>query len=283
MIHVYRPDTLRDLLALLAAAEGPRYCLAGGTELVARQQAGLIGDSLWADIGAIPDFRGIRKDGEDLWIGAATTHSEVVESPLLGGFAPALVEACAAIGSPQVRNQGTIGGNVACGSADADAVCALLTLDAEVELAARRERRRLPLADFATGPEITVRRPEEVVLGVRFPARKHLRGAYRRVAPRNGATRAKAAVAVSAVLREGEIEHVRVALGGVGPRVLRALGTEKRLLRDPWSAATLARAMETAVAEARPLDDLRSSADYRRRMCGILLKRALDGIGLPLE
>ncbi|MBI3272359.1 MAG: FAD binding domain-containing protein [Planctomycetes bacterium] len=283
MIQVYRPETLAELFELLARLEGERRCLAGGTDLLVQAQDAPPAAASWLDVSAVPELRGISKEKDRVRIGSATTFADCAESPLVQGYAPALAQACGRVASPQVRNRATLGGNIAGAAPDADAVPALLSLDARVLLGSERGSRSIALGRFYPRPCRTVLRADEVILGFSVPAKKHLRGAFLRRGPRHVPGRSTLSLAVSAVLREGAFIELGIAVGAATPRPVRAPLTEALLLQRPWGAETLAAALETLQSELPFTDAPGASAAYRSHLAGVFLKRALAEIGMGTE
>jgi CO/xanthine dehydrogenase FAD-binding subunit len=199
-----------------------------------------------------------------------------MESPLVREHAPALPQACGVIGGPQIRNRGTLGGNLANASPAADTVPALYVADAVVEIGSVSSRREVPIAGFFTGRRRTVLAQDELILGVRIPRRPGVRAVFRRLGQRQAQAISKVSVAVAMSFREGRPDHVRVALGAVAPTVVRAVETERILVEGGHTA--LLRAREIVKKEISPIDDLRSTREYRRAMAGILLERAVRAV-----
>src|SRR6185503_18531934 len=167
------------------------------------------------DLTGVPELKGIQEQDGHLWIGAATTHTEMMRSALVASAAPALPPACAVIGGPQIRNRGTLGGNLANASPAADTLPALYAADAIVELCSVSERRELPIAHFFTGPRQTLLAPDELILAVRVPKRQGLRGAFLRLGQRQAQAISKVSVAVTAAFEDGVATDVRIAFGAV--------------------------------------------------------------------
>jgi xanthine dehydrogenase FAD-binding subunit len=197
----------------------------------------------------------------------------MVASPLLRRFAPALPEACAVIGGPQIRNRGTLGGNLANGSPAADCVPPLYAADAVVELVSISARRELPIERFFTGPRQSVLEPDELILRVRIPKRAGVRAAFLRLGQRQAQAISKVSIAAALTFQDGRPDWARVAFGSVGPTVIRAREAEKALLAG--GPEGLRAAADAARGEVQPIDDLRSTRDYRRAMAGVLLERAI--------
>jgi xanthine dehydrogenase small subunit len=269
----HRPRTLEAALELLSMHEGAVRPLAGGTDILVRARDAQQCRAALLDLTAVPDLKGIEERRGELWIGAGSTHTEMLRSSLVARYAPALPQACAVIGGPQIRNRGTLGGNLANASPAADTVPALFAADAVVDLVSVTERRQVPIADFFTGPGRSVLAPDELILGVRVPRREGVRGAFLRLGQRRAQAISKVSVAVAITFRNGRPDWVRVALGAVAPTVVRAPHAEAALLSGGHEG--LQRAREAVRGEVRPIDDLRSTSAYRREMAGVLLERAV--------
>jgi carbon-monoxide dehydrogenase small subunit/xanthine dehydrogenase small subunit len=272
-----RPRSLEEALEVMAQHRGERRPLAGGTDLLVELRDG--GEPLRSqlfDLTGVPELFGIENRGDSVWIGAATTHTMIAASPIVAEVLPSLPPACALIGGPQIRNRGTLGGNIANGSPAADAVPPLLAADAVLELVSYSERREVALADFYTGYRQHVLERDELIVGVRIPKRKGVRGTFLRLGQRQAQAISKVSVAVAMTFRGGQPEWARVALGSVAPTVIRAPETERALLAGGYEG--LKRAMEAIRNEVRPIDDIRSNREYRREMSAVLLERAIRQI-----
>jgi carbon-monoxide dehydrogenase medium subunit len=269
----YRPRSLEEALELMAPGTGEVRPVAGGTDLLVEAVDGKQDRARLFDVSAVPELRGIEDRGDHVWVGASTTHTEIMESALLARVAPALPQSCAVIGGPQIRNRGTLGGNLANASPAADTVPALFAADAVVELVSISARRAVPVADFFTGYRKTVLAVDELIVGVRVPRREGVRGAFVRLGQRQAQAISKVSVAVALTFEGGRPRWVRVALGSVAPTVVRAPGAEAALLAGGWDG--LQKARQAVRDEISPIDDLRSTRDYRREMAAVLLERAV--------
>jgi CO/xanthine dehydrogenase FAD-binding subunit len=275
-VRFERPRTLKRALTLLAGGEWT--VLAGGTDLLVRVRDGLRPPAL-LDVTGLGSLRGIRESDGFLLVGALATHADLDASRKVRSLATALAEAAAVMGSPAIRNRGTVGGNLLNASPAGDTVPPLVALEAEVELASACGTRVVPVAALATGPGKSARRPDELLTVVRIPVRPGRRSAFARLGTRKALAIAKVSVAVAArATEDGRLADVRVALGAVGPTVFRATGAESALEGRVPDAATLEAAAEAVKADARPITDLRSTDEYRREMCGVLLRRALASL-----
>lgn len=266
-----RPSHLAEALALLAG--GGWRLLAGGTDLYPGAGARLAGDVL--DITALAELQGITR-GDGLRIGAATTWSAIAEAslpPALAGLQAAALQ----VGGRQVQNAGTIGGNLCNASPAADGVPALLTLDAQVELASPRGTRRLPLAGFLTGPRQTARAADELLVALYIPEPALLgQGGFLKLGARAYLVISIAMVAVRCVTKGVIVTDFAAAIGACGPVACRQPMVERALIGAPL--AGLAARLRPEDLTLAPIDDIRASAAYRREAAFELLCRAVEGV-----
>jgi CO/xanthine dehydrogenase FAD-binding subunit len=269
----FRPRTLEEALEILAQRGHEVRAVAGGTDILVQAKDGRPERAALFDLTAVRELKGIEDRGEHVYLGATATHSEMIASPLLRRWVPALPEACAVIGGPQIRNRGTLGGNLANASPAADCVPPLYAADAVVELVSISARREVPIDEFFTGPRRSVLEQDELILGVRVPKRTGVRAAFLRLGQRQAQAISKVSIAAAMTFKDGRPDWARVAFGAVAPTVIRAREAEKALLDG--GPAGLRAAAEAACAEVHPIGDLRSTLDYRRAMAGVLLERAV--------
>lgn len=268
--------TLDDALGALAA-EPDATVLAGGTDVMVDVNAGRRRLGAVVAIGRVAQLRGWRVEGGTLRIGGATTYTDMLEAAF-AAVAPGLAEAARTVGSPQIRNAGTLGGNIATASPAGDTLPVLAALDAVVVLAAAAGERRVALTELITGPKRTGIGPGELVVAVEVPAGPGRPQEYLKVGTRNAMV---IAVASCALVLDRPRRRVGVGLGSVGPVPLRAPAAEawaaERIEWDHRSAAPALAAEfgRMVAAEARPIDDHRSTAEYRRHAVGVLAGRAL--------
>jgi xanthine dehydrogenase small subunit len=269
----FRPRSLEEALEILAQRAGEVRAVAGGTNVMVAVREGRVDAGVLFDVTAVPEMQGIEERDDGLWLGALATHAELAASPLVEKGAPVLRVACGSASAPQIRNRATLGGSLASAAPSADAVVALVASDAILEIVSVSARRELSAAELATGPGETLLAPDELIVGIRVPRRNGVRGAFVRLGQRRGPSVAKVSVAVNMTFKDGRPDWVRVALGGAAPTVLRAPLTEKALGAGGYDA--LQQGKEALRAEVRPLDDLRTSREYRREMAVVLLERAV--------
>ena len=269
------PKTVDEALGLLVDPGGRP--LAGGSDLIPLMQADKLRPERVIDLGRLPALRDIRQDGDGLVrVGALTTHAQLEASALLWKRATALAQAARSVGSVQTRQRGTVGGNLAHASPAADVALALLALEAQVTLCSLQGTRQLSLGEFLTGPGQTACRDDELLTEVAFALPGPASGsAFYKLGKRSAMIIAVVGVAAVLVLGDGLIRDARIALGSVAPTVIRAPQAEALLRNRPPGEALFRQVGEAARQEARPIDDFRASAEYRRRMVAVLTRRAL--------
>ena len=291
--EVVRPRRLAEALAALADPDRPMP-LAGGTDLFVLLNEGRAPARRYLDLTLLDELRGIESSAAGLRLGARTTYTDLRHSRAILQRAPILAEMAATIGAVAIQNRGTLGGSLGNASPAADPAPVLLALDATVELARRAgrriERRTLALADFFTGYRATAARADELVTAVSIPASALAgwRYAYRKVAARRAQAISKvvAAVGVSGPARADRPDRpacpgaARIAFGSVAATTVRARAAEGVLAGRKLDLAAAAEARAALVAhDIRPIDDLRSSADYRALVAGRILVTLLADLG----
>jgi CO/xanthine dehydrogenase FAD-binding subunit len=271
------PESVEGAVRALADRPGATV-LAGGTDLMVEINDGRRSPDHVVAVARIPELAGVRVSDGFLEIGAAATFAELERDPV-AQFAPALAYAARTVGSPQIRNAATIGGNLATASPAGDSLPVLLALGASVVTAGPDGRRNVPVADFFTGPKQSVLGPAELVVLIRVPVRRGPQD-YLKVGVRNAMVIAVAALGISVDL---DARTVSVGLGSVGPTPLAARDAGAWLAeRARWSEdgievtdADAGEFGDRVAAAAQPIDDHRSTAQYRRRAVAVLARRAL--------
>ena len=262
--------------ALREIASGGVRPIAGGTDLmVAIAAAGGVSDVPLLDLWALDELRGIHVEGGDLVLGALTTYAAMLRSPLVRQRLPVLAEVASVVGAAQIQNRGTIGGNIATASPAGDTLPLLLATDAAIMVGSVRGERTIRADEFFTGYRQTARAADELVLRVRIPLRDGRRLRFRKVGTRRAQAISKVSVAVSWQEEDGRWRDVRVALGSVAERPVRARATEELLEGAPPNAETAELAGRAVAAGISPIDDLRSTAAYRRAATGRVLRRII--------
>ncbi len=262
-LELLEPRTVREALSMLRD-EGPLVPLAGGTDVFVSLNAGTEARRRFLNLWGLRELAKIEMRGSALTIGALATFTDIVGSPPVERHFPMLAAAAREIGGLQIQNRATIGGNVANASPAGDSLPVLLAMDATVVLESHAETRKVPFGEFYTGYRQSVMRPDELIRAIEVPL---VRGRqwFRKVGTR--AAQAISKVVFAAV----RAPRPRIALGSVGATVLRARRTEDLLA----SGGSLAEAQRMLMDEIRPIDDLRSTAAYRRRVAANLLARFL--------
>jgi CO/xanthine dehydrogenase FAD-binding subunit len=264
------PRNLEHALALIGGQWKP---FAGGTDLMVLFEAGKLRHKKFVSIWGLPELKGIDVRPEHVTLGALTTYTEVRQHPILTAEFPLLSQAAADTGGIAIQNRGTLGGNIANASPAADTPPALLVYGAELELISAAGSRWIPYAQFHTGYKQMLMRPDELIARIRVPrGREGWRHYYRKVGTRRAQAISKVCFAAAARMESGGIADVRIALGSVAPTVLRCYQTEESLKRDPSAArAVLSR-------EIAPIDDIRSTSNYRLRVALNLLDEFVAAI-----
>ncbi len=271
--------TLQEALSLLERFAGRARIVAGGTDLMLELERSLRpGVDTLVDVTRIPGLDAISLDEDGvIHLGPLVTHNHCVASALIRERAAPLAEAAWQVGSPQIRNRGTVAGNLITASPANDTITPLMALDARLTLASARGERVVPLREFYTGVRRTVMQPDEMLVDIAFPA---LRPGQRGVFLKLGLRRAQAISVVNAAVvltLEGEtVQQAAITLGAVAPTIIHARKAEAYLTGRSLDAGTVETAARLAQEAATPIDDVRASAAYRREMTRVLVLRALE-------
>ena len=276
-----RPRSLDEALDLVGEAEAGRYrVFAGGTDILEQLKTRKVATpEAVVDLKGIPELGGVEREEDGaLRIGATASVAEIAASPGAAGANAALAQGSREIASVQIQNRATIVGNICNAVSSADSAPPLLALDARVVCAGAGGERSIDIADFFEGPGRPALRPGEIVRSIRVPARSaNWRSVYLKLAPRGKMDLAWVGVAVAAAFDNGEIKDIRIALGAVAPTPIRALKAEEVLRGQTIEPDLVNHAAETAAGEADPrADSFRASADYRREVIDVLVRRAIN-------
>jgi len=272
------PRTLLQALLLLESQGGRAKAIAGGTDLLVRIKERRSAPEMLVDIQGLAELKGLDLSQNGLRLGALSTHAEIASSPLVLEHAPVLAQASQSIGAVQTRNLGTLGGNLCAGVPSMDGAPALLVLEATANIATGGGIRSLPLDQFFRGPSLTALEPGELLLEVVIPRSSFWKPAsFRKFGRRKALSLALVNVATSFRLdKVGRILEPRVALGAVAPTPMRSPNVEDYLAgKSPEDTQVLQKAGQLAAEEARPIDDFRASAAYRRELIQVLVRRTL--------
>jgi len=272
----YVPESISEACSVLANYAGSARAFAGGTDLVPRMKDGVIQLSALVNLKNI-GLSGIQDKGDSISIGALTTLSEIIDSPIIAKRLPLLKEAAAQVASVSIRNLATLGGNICNASPSADTVPALLVLGAKAKITGPSGDWDLPLEEFFTGPGQTVLAPGDLLTGVEVPnSPVSSTTVYIKQGVRRAMEIAIVGVAVAITLdSSGVCQACRIALGAVAPTPIRIRKAEEILLKQKITEELIHEASVMAVNEAKPITDIRSSAEYRSRMIGVQVRRAL--------
>lgn len=276
----FRPRTISEALKILEEFQGSARLLAGGTDLIPQIRNWETEPRVLVDITRIPGLGEIKLEDGVIKMGALVTHAQVAESSLIREKALALSEGASQLGSPQIRNLGTVAGNVVSGQPGADTTIPLLALDATVKVTSKKEERTIPMTEFFLDTGKTrVDSTREIVTEIFFPAlAKNESSVSLRLAKRKSLALPilNVSVVVSADAKQKKFDHVKIALGPVAPTPLRAREAEGILASAPIGDRVIKEAARKAAREASPRTSLlRGSEEYRKEMVKNLVERAI--------
>jgi carbon-monoxide dehydrogenase medium subunit len=270
----HAPRSVAEAITLLGSLPDAKL-LAGGHSLLPMMKLRFAQPANLIDLNRIDALRGIREEGGAIVIGAMTVENDLIGSKLLQAKLPLLPEAAKLIADPQVRNRGTIGGDIAHGDPGNDHPAIAIALDASFTLQGAKGSRQVKAENFFQGTFMTDMAEDEILTEIRIaPFAPKTGGAYEKLKRKTGDW-ATAAAAVVLRLDGGKVSHVRIALTNVAPMALRAVEAEAALLGQPLSAATIDAAAAKAMAICDPAEDLRGDREYKTAMAGQMVKRAI--------
>lgn len=277
----FLPETIEEALSVLKKHRGSARVFAGGTDLIPQlKRREIFTPTCVIDLKGISGLDKITYDKRSgLTIGPLTTISALAESPIITQHFPSLFQAASSIGSPQVRNRGTLAGNICSAVPSADSAPALLTLDAAIKIKGPNGERTVPINQFFTGPRKTVLETDELLLEISVPTPLPAsRGVYLKLSPRHSMDLAIVGVAVLAVSENGICKDVKIALGAVAPTPIRAPMAESILKGRQVTPELVDEAARNAITQCSPIDDHRASQEYRCDMVSVMTKRALSQV-----
>lgn len=261
------PATLSEALATLAREPGVWQPFAGGTDLMVLLEAGKLPHQNYLNIWNLAALRGIEVSAQHVTIGALTTYTEVQANAVLREEFPMLCQAASETGGLAIQNRGTLGGNIANASPAADSPPALLAYNAELELLSVNGSRWVPYQNFHTGYKLTIMQPDELLARIRLPRLwPDLIHHYRKVGTRKAQAISKVCFAATARMDSGVVDLIRIALGSVAPVPLRCRATEAMLQEKTLDENLIQQAKAELSREIVPIDDIRSTKDYRLRV-----------------
>ena len=277
--YFHTPSSLQEALDLLEEYGEDARPMAGGTALVVLMKQSLVGADHMVSLARVPGLAGIRLEGDELHIGALTNHREVDMSPVVRDFAPLLTEVYRNVATVRIRNVATVGGGIAHADPAQDPPPGLIALDARVKLVSKQGERQVPIGEFFVDYYETAIEPGELLTEVIVPRpAAATRSAYLKFLPRTADDYATVAVAATALVEDGTIRNLRVALGAAGPTPVHATAVERALDGQPVNAVGIRKAAEAVVEQVDPLDDFRGSSEYKRDMAIVFTRRALERV-----
>ena len=274
-------ESLTEALDRLSTEPGFWKPFAGGTDLMVLLEAGKLPHKNYLNIWSLKELRGIEITGQHVTLGALTTYTQIQAHPVLRVEYPMLCQAASETGGLAIQNRGTLGGNIVNASPAADSPPALLVYDAELELISTAGSRWVPYHSFHTGYKQMLIRPDELLARIRMPrTQKSLKHYYRKVGTRKAQAISKVCFAAIANIEGSQLQDVRIALGSVAPIPIRCVKTESALRNESITPINdlLELGKAALAAEIVPIDDIRSTADYRLRVSLNLLGEFLSGL-----
>jgi len=266
------PPTLSEALEALSRNDGDWKPFAGGTDLMVLLEAGKLPQKNYVNIWNLKELRGIEVTDDQVTLGALTTYTEVQNHAVRQEEFPMLVQAAKETGGIAIQNRGTLGGNIVNASPAADSPPALLAYDAELELISKLGERRIPYSRFHNAYKQMDLRAGELLRAIRLPRRSDRFDYYRKVGTRKAQAISKVCFAGVIRIVDGKVAHIRIALGSVAPIPIRCEKTERSLNNQPVNSEAIKLGASTMSSEIVPIDDIRSTRDYRLRVSLNLLQ-----------
>ncbi|MFZ5646742.1 MAG: FAD binding domain-containing protein [Bacillota bacterium] len=272
----YAPDNLNEACQFLARFGSKAKVLAGGTDLMVKMKHDLLAPEVLVSLKNISQLKNIEYvEGRGVVIGAAITHNQLANSPLLQKKYLSVCEAAHHMANNQVRNVGTVGGNIVNAVPSADLPPILIALNAGIKIVGTAGERELPLESFFTGPSQTVIKNDEILTEIIIPEQQSTGSTYMKFGLRRSGALAVVGVAVSVTVEGSILKDVRIALGAVAPTPIRAFKAEELLKGKAVTDELLEEAGVCASGECKPISDIRGSEEYRRDMVRVFTRRAL--------
>ena len=271
------PKTKEEVLKILKQEKSKACIVAGCSNVLPYIKDKIISGKLLLDISGIGELNYIRKSEGNLYIGAATTISDLINSKVIREECSVLHQAAEDFADPTVRNSATIGGNLADASPAADVAPPLLVLYAVLEIESINEKREVSLKDFFTGPRKTTLHDDEMITSIKIKSDSlNKNGCFIKLGLRQAMAISLASIAMILETEEEKVTDVRIAMGSVAPTPLRLTNVEEFLINQKIDDILLEEAMKKVSETVKPIGDVRASADYRRYVSGVLFKRAFN-------
>lgn len=273
----YSPTTLSEAVEILSSNEESKL-LAGGQSLIPMMKLRIFSPEELISLSRVKELNPyIKQEGDVIKIGSSTTHDMLGQSDLLKKVAPVLSEAASEIADQQIRNRGTIGGNIAHGDPSTNLSAALLVLDAEIEVIGKKGKRVIPINDFFLDLFTTALEHDEIITEIRFKNPKGTKQKFMKIAKSDTAF-PMAFVAVSLITSGNKVDQARVALGVAGPVPMRSVEAENFLKGKKLEEETNRKAAIIATENLDPPADVHASVEYRKQLLKVLLQRSLDSL-----
>jgi carbon-monoxide dehydrogenase medium subunit len=281
----YAPATLKEACLTLTRLGAGASVLAGGTDLLPYMKNEVMAPTALVSLKEIQSMQEITYvPGRGVVIGAKATHNALVRSPVLRDRYPSISETAHSMANNQIRNRGTIGGNIVSAVPSADLPPILMALDASVVIAGSHGTRTIPLEQFFVGPRRSVIGSDEILTEIVIPDQATTGSAYWKLGLRRSGALAVVGVAASVVASGTRVDHARIVLGAVAPTPVRARQAEQLLIGNTITETLLEEIGRNAANECKPISDIRGSEEYRRDMVRVFTKRALrKALNLPIK
>ena len=276
-IDYARPQTVAEAVQLLTERGDGARAMAGGTDLIVQLRVGRRQPDHVVDVKHIPDLNEVNTSGGGVTLGAAVPCHIIYNNDAIKDAFPALVDSESIIGGTQIQGRASIGGNLCNAAPSADAIPTLIALGATANVSGSTGERSVAIEDFCTGPGQNVLGADELLTSISIPAQGANSGArYQRFIPRNEMDIAVVGVGASVTLNNGSFESVRVSLASVAPTPLFVTEINDELAGKDVTDENIAKAGEIAKDAAKPISDMRGTADYRRHLCDVMTRRVLS-------
>ena len=274
----FAPERLDDALLMLSQKGKGAFVMAGGTDLVMKMNQGLVKPAAIISLSRIKGMNNIEFDPrKGIAIGATALIAEVASHPEIKKRYPAISYAASVMANVQIRNMGTVAGNLCNAAPSADNAPPLMAMGAEVTLTGMKGDRQIPVEDLFRGPGMTILEPGEIMTSIFVPLPPpHSGASYERISPRGKVDIAAVSVAVMLTMEGETCRQARIALGAVAPVPMRARKAENILIGKRLTQGIMEKAGAQAARESRPISDVRASASYRNRMVSVLTRRAIE-------
>jgi carbon-monoxide dehydrogenase medium subunit len=275
------PHSLQEITRLLKRLKGKGMLIAGGTNVIPDLRARTIHPQVLIDLGHLKNLSYIKEEKARIRVGGLTTIADLAAWKVVRKYAPILTEAADQLGNPLVRNRATIAGNLVHASPAADTAVPLLALDAKVTVAGDGRSRQIPIDQFFRGPNQTVLKADEIIKEISFQKPNlNARMAYNKLGRRSAMAISIVSIAILMEMENGKCEKVRIGLGAVAPKPVRARGVEEMLEGKEVTERLIEACCEHVQGEINPITDIRASGEYRRQMTSVLLRRLIEEITL---